>query len=146
MIRSRVVFATMDALAIVNEEEDSRIYQSFADRLRNRDRITEMLDGVLSTRSTEEWLAVFAGRVPAAPVNDIATALDGAFARSTGQVLEVEAPGGERVGTIGPAIRMPGVSPLPGAAPALGADLEAVLGRLGYGPEEIRRLRQAGAL
>ncbi|MEM7751726.1 MAG: CoA transferase, partial [Pseudomonadota bacterium] len=59
-------------------------YASFADRLRNRDQLTDVLDEALSTRTTEEWMETFAGRVPAAPVNDIAKALDNPFARSTG--------------------------------------------------------------
>ena len=49
-------------------------YASFADRLRNRNQLTEMLDNALSTRTTNEWMEIFAGQVPAAPVNDIAKA------------------------------------------------------------------------
>src|SRR3546814_5197008 len=58
------------------EWADDPEFATFADRLRNRDRVTEMLDAALSTRTTAEWLALFGGKVPAAPVNDIQAALD----------------------------------------------------------------------
>ena len=47
-----------------------------------------LLDEALSARTTAEWLEHFAGHVPAAPVNDVASALDNPFVR-----------GGERIGT-----------------------------------------------
>ena len=43
-------------------------YASFADRLRNRDQLTEVLYDALSTHTTEEWMEKFASRVLAALV------------------------------------------------------------------------------
>ena len=45
--------------------DDAR-FARFKDRLENRALIQEMLDEALSANSTEDWLAVFAGAVPAA--------------------------------------------------------------------------------
>src|SRR6266581_2943222 len=55
--------------------EDPR-FRRFADRLANRELINRLLDEALSARTTEAWLAHFAGQVPAAPVNDLRQALD----------------------------------------------------------------------
>ena len=48
-------------------------FRTFKERLANRDKLTVLLDEALSGRTTAEWLAHFAGRVPAAPVNDVET-------------------------------------------------------------------------
>ncbi len=117
-------------------------WATFADRLRNRDCLTKVLDEILSTRTTAAWLKSFAGRVPAAPVNDIAAALDNPFARSTGQVMSYEAPDGTSITATGPAIRMAGEPPIARGAPALAADLEAVLAEIGIEPEELEQLRR----
>ncbi len=58
--------------------EDPRFLR-FKNRLENRALITEILDEALQARTTADWLARFAGIVPAAPVNDIAGALDNPF-------------------------------------------------------------------
>src|SRR6266481_5807349 len=54
-------------------------FRTFKDRLANRDLVNRLLDEALSARTTAEWLAHFAGRVPAAPVNDPKAALDNPF-------------------------------------------------------------------
>lgn len=121
-------------------------YATFADRLRNRDRLTEVLDDALSGRTTAEWMECFAGKVPAAPVNDIAAALDNPFAQSTGQIISCEAPDGTMVTSTGPAIRVPGEAPLANGAPALAADLESVLSEIGIDAEERKALARKGVI
>jgi succinate---hydroxymethylglutarate CoA-transferase len=121
-------------------------YATFADRLRNRDRLTEVLDDALSTRTTSEWMQLFAGKVPAAPVNDIAAALDNPFTRSTGQIIAYEAPDGTTVTSTGPAIRVPGAAPIANGAPALAADLESVLAEIGIDAGELAELRSKGVV
>jgi crotonobetainyl-CoA:carnitine CoA-transferase CaiB-like acyl-CoA transferase len=46
-------------------------FATFKARLRNRDRLTEMLDAALMARTTAEWIERFAGKVPASPVYDV---------------------------------------------------------------------------
>jgi succinate--hydroxymethylglutarate CoA-transferase len=121
-------------------------YATFADRLRNRDRLTDVLDDVLSARTTAVWMEQFAGRVPAAPVNDIAAALDNPFVRSTGQIISYDAPDGTSVTSTGSAIRVPGELPIARGAPALAADLESVLAEIGIGQEELATLKEKGVV
>jgi crotonobetainyl-CoA:carnitine CoA-transferase CaiB-like acyl-CoA transferase len=75
-------------------------------------------------------------------------ALDEALARSPENVVEVDQPGAEgAVRLLGPPVglsRTPGDGTRPG--PAIGADTDAVLAALGYGAEEIERLKAAGAV
>ena len=51
-------------------------FATFKARLKNRDRLTQMLDAALSTRTTDEWIGRFAGKVPASPVYDVKQALE----------------------------------------------------------------------
>ena len=67
-------------------------FRTFKDRLANRQKLTALLDALLSQRTTAEWLSHFAGRVPAAPVNDVAAALDNPFVRQGGRIWNVAHP------------------------------------------------------
>jgi len=102
-------------------------FENFAARLKNRDELTEMLDGVLSAATTAEWMARLGGKVPAAPVNDIAQALDNPFARAQGVVVDVPHPARGIIGTVACPIRCPGEELPKRPAPQLGADTLAVL-------------------
>lgn len=102
-------------------------FENFAARLKHRDLLTEMLDGVLSAATTAEWMARFAGKVPAAPVNDIAQALDNPFTRAQGVVVDVPHPARGTIRTLACPIRCPGEELPKRPAPQLGADTIAVL-------------------
>ena len=115
--------------------EDPR-FRSFKDRLANRDTVNRLLDQALSARSTAEWLAHFAGRVPAAPVNDLKAALDNPFVAERGGIQQY---GPARM-LAGPV--RDGAADLPREpAPALGADTEAVLRECGFSGAEIAEFR-----
>ena len=114
-------------------------------RLRNRDRITAMLDEVLAEKTTAEWLEIFAGEVPAAPVNDIKSALDSPFVREEGRIREYAHNGGTIPMLASPFV-CPGEEMPAAAAPPLGAHTDALLGELGYDRARIDRLRQIGAI
>jgi crotonobetainyl-CoA:carnitine CoA-transferase CaiB-like acyl-CoA transferase len=117
-------------------------FARFQDRLANRETLTVELDTVLSQRTTQEWLILFGGAVPAAPVYDVGQALTNPFVTETGRIAAFERPeGGEPVNMLSGAIRVDGAAPPCRAAPTLGADTEAVLGRVGVGAETLADLR-----
>jgi crotonobetainyl-CoA:carnitine CoA-transferase CaiB-like acyl-CoA transferase len=117
-------------------------FASFQNRLANREVLTALLDDVLAARTTEEWLGVFAGTVPAAPVYDVGQALDNRFVTETGRIADFERrEGGEPVRMLAGAIRVDGAATPARAAPVLGADTEAVLGRVGVGADALAELR-----
>jgi succinate--hydroxymethylglutarate CoA-transferase len=115
-------------------------FATFSDRLTNRDLITRLLDEVLSKKTTAEWMEIFAGAVPAAPVNDVAQALNSEFLHSTDQVIEYRTPSGKTIRSVGPGVRQPGIKPRSDPAPALAADQKLIFGNLGYTPEEAEAL------
>ncbi len=67
-------------------------FRTFKERLANREQITATLDAALEARTTAEWLEHFAGRVPAAPVNDIASALNNPFVREKQRIWNIPHP------------------------------------------------------
>ncbi|MGA9868034.1 MAG: CoA transferase [Acetobacteraceae bacterium] len=115
---------------------DDPRFRTFADRLANRSLITQLLDGALSARTTAEWLAHFAGEVPAAPVNDIRTALENSFVAERGNIRDYTG-----VRMVGTPIDTGGDALPHQAAPSLGADTDAVLREAGFSDAEIGGLR-----
>lgn len=107
--------------------EDPR-YRTFADRLANRDALTQDMDAALSTATTQEWIERLGGIVPVAPVYDVAEALDSPFARERGMVVDVEHPQAGAVGTIACPIRVAGEDLPRGVAPGLGQHNQEYLG------------------
>ncbi len=115
-------------------------FETFKERLQNRALLNALLEGAFSTRTTKEWLLHFAGRVPAAAVNDIGAALENPFLSEGGRIRGYERPGLPATRMVAPPV-LSGEEPRFAAAPALGADSEAVLGECGFSPGEIAALR-----
>jgi crotonobetainyl-CoA:carnitine CoA-transferase CaiB-like acyl-CoA transferase len=122
---------------------DDPRYRRFPDRLRHREALTEMLDRELQRRTTAEWLAQFAGVVPAAPIHDLAQALENPFVTEQGrlQTLPHAARGSYRM--VAPPVRCEGEAPPARPAPALGEHTEPLLCEIGYDDSRIRALRDA---
>lgn len=118
-------------------------YRTFKDRLANRERLTEELDAVLQTQTTKEWMQRFAGKVPAAPVYDIAQALDNDFVAEQERLLEIPHEKGP-IRMIASPVRAGEHPKRP--APAMGADTQAVLRGIGYSQEQVAALRSAGVI
>jgi len=118
-------------------------YARFPDRLRARDELTGMLDALLSRRTTAAWMEIFGGAIPAAPILDVAQALDNPFIQARGLVETLHDPAGGSVRLVANPVRssLPALPSTP--APALGADTDAVLAEAGFSPAEIAGLRAA---
>ncbi|MGE6696188.1 CaiB/BaiF CoA transferase family protein [Hyphomonas sp. NPDC076900] len=90
-------------------------------RHKNLAQLTEVVDEILSQRTSQEWVDHFAGQVPFAPVLDIPRALDNPYLAET-EMLEVVAhpskPEGLR--TLASPFRVNGKRPVTSRAPELG--------------------------
>jgi succinate--hydroxymethylglutarate CoA-transferase len=116
-------------------------FATFKARLANRERVTQMLDAALMTRTTAEWIERLAGKVPAAPVYDVKQALESEFVAERGGVAAFTYPDGGSARMVAAPIRFPGVELPTRAAPPMGADTVAQLRAAGYSDERIAALR-----
>jgi crotonobetainyl-CoA:carnitine CoA-transferase CaiB-like acyl-CoA transferase len=119
---------------------------SFRQRRENRERITLMLDEALGQATTGEWLDRFAGRVPAAPVYDVAAALDNPFVGERCRIWSMAHPARRDFRMVAAPFTCPGDELPKAAAPALGQDTDAILRDCGFAPERISELRRAGVV
>ena len=78
-------------------------------------------------------------------MNDIAQALGSEFVAQEDRVWSYAHPRGD-FRMVAPAFRFPGEAMPRHAAPAFGADTDAVLAELGYGAERIAALRETGVI
>ena len=121
-------------------------FRTFKDRLANRAKLTVLLDEALSGRTTGEWLEHFAGRVPAAPVNDLASALDNPFVRDGGRIWNIDHPSRAGFQMVAAPYDCPGETLPRNPAPALGQDTERLLAECGLSREDVAALRQRGVI
>ncbi len=125
---------------------DDQRFRRFPDRLKNREVVTEYLDECLSRKTTEQWLAIFAGEVPAAPLLDVAQALDNPYVRERGLVTETQLPDGSPLKWLACPIDLPGSVKPNKPSSALGADTDALLAEVGYGDAERKDLKNKGII
>jgi len=117
-------------------------FSSFAARLKSRELLTNRLDKVLSARPTADWLEIFAGTVPAAPINDIASALDNPFVTDTDRLQTLEHPDKGTFRMVAPAVKTEGETTPPTPGPKLGEHTDALLQELGYDTKRLEQLRR----
>ena len=120
-------------------------FTTMKDRKANRDALTECLDGLLMARTTAQWMALFSSRLPAAPVCDLAAALDNPYLATTGMTRATPHPERPDFRTLASPVKINGRRPEAEVCSPLGADTEALLREVGYGDADLAALIQAQA-
>jgi crotonobetainyl-CoA:carnitine CoA-transferase CaiB-like acyl-CoA transferase len=122
-----------DALLGVLGREDLNADPRFATadaRQANRDALTEVLDREFRRATTAQWMTAIAGKLPAAPVYDLAQALDNPFLLTTGMIRNVPHPARPDMRVLANPIRINGERLSQKTCSAMGADTEALVGHL----------------
>lgn len=107
-------------------------FASQAARRANREALTGALDATFAGGTTAAWLERLAGKLPVAPVNDVAEAFAAPFVAEVGMVRAAPHPRRPDLRVLASPLRIDGVRPANGVCPALGADDADLLG--GAGP------------
>jgi crotonobetainyl-CoA:carnitine CoA-transferase CaiB-like acyl-CoA transferase len=134
-----------DAIGMPDLPKDPR-FRGFDERLANRDALAAILDPVMLTKTSAEWVALLAGKVPVAPVLTLAEALDNPWLAEQGGILNLPHPLRADLRTVSNAIRLDGQRLAGRPAPGYGADTAAALAAAGYAEDEIAQLRALGAV
>ncbi|MDR6620455.1 CaiB/BaiF CoA-transferase family protein [Sinomonas atrocyanea] len=117
-------------------------------RVAHRDELIPLLEEILRTRPTADWLAALADAgVPVGPIQTVAEAVRDPQVLARGMVAEVEHPTAGRLRTLACPIRL---TRTPAAVrtppPLLGQHSDEVLAGLGYSRDDLERLHATGAL
>ena len=117
-------------------------------RLKHRPELTVEIERRLASRTAAEWVDVLTEfGVPAGPVLDVAQCFANEQVQTLPVVAEVDHPtfGHQRI--LGSGVNMERTPPrICSASPDHGQHTDEVLHELGYSPQEVERLRQAGAV
>lgn len=138
--------ALVEAMALDDVGRDGR-FATFADRLAHRDVLLPLLTARFAERTTAEWLGRLRGRVPCAPVNTVAQALEDEQVRARAMLVEVKHPDFGVLREVASPVKTPGAVSTPAPAPRLGQHTDEILRELlQYHPARIAALRASGAL
>jgi crotonobetainyl-CoA:carnitine CoA-transferase CaiB-like acyl-CoA transferase len=118
------------------------------DRMENLGALVAALQAVFAEQPVAHWLALLeAHGVPAGPVNDIGAMLADPQLAARGMLPMVQHPRLGPTQALGCPVHFPGRErPLPTPAPRLGEHGDAVLAELGFGADDMQRLRRDGAV
>lgn len=117
-------------------------YSTFKARLRNRDHLSKVLDEVFMTADTKVWIEKLGGKVPVAPVNDVAQALENVFVKEQGMLLDIPHNARGIIRGLAAPIRCPGEEVPTKPGPAMGEHTDEILRGLNYSKEQIIDLRE----
>jgi crotonobetainyl-CoA:carnitine CoA-transferase CaiB-like acyl-CoA transferase len=127
------------------ELKDDPRFATGRDRIRNSDDLYGLLDDIVKTKSTDEWLEFCAEHsIPASEVIDLEKLGDDPHFAAVGLYQDDEHPTEGAYRYVRDPIRLNGESsPIRHHAPRLGADTEDVLRELGWDDERIAELMPA---
>jgi len=137
--------ALCDLLGAPDWPDDPR-FSTVAARLNHRDELNGLIEARLATAPAATWLErLEAADIPCGPVNTISQAFDDPQVRQNEMAQDYLAADGSTYRLVAQPIRMSAVPEMPRrAAPARGADTDALLAELGYSAAGIAKLREAG--
>ncbi len=120
---------------------DDPRFKTFNERLEARSILQDMLDEVLSAKTTADWLVEFAGIVPASPIMDVSETLENPFVKDEGRLQDIDLEGHGVYQYLRPPVQTEHPAPA-NPAPKLGEHTDALLTELGYDDARLHALRK----
>ncbi len=135
-----------DQLGLAHLKEDPRFLTN-KDRVANRDQLNAILAPVFETKTTAEWCEqLLKVGIPTGKIRTVAEIFEDPKLIGNRMVVEVDHPKAGRIKVLGNPLMMSETTQEYHPAPLLGAHNEEVLTRLGFGADEIARMKEKGAI
>lgn len=136
----------VEAIEAPHLADDPRFAQP-TDRMDHLDALVDTLNGILSQRTTKDWLDVLeAAGVPAGPVYDIAEMVADPHTKARNMIAKVPAATGGEFAAIGHPVKYSAAdTTIQRGAPLLGEHTREVLAEYGFSADEVEALAADGA-
>ncbi|CAK3820675.1 related to alpha-methylacyl-coa racemase [Lecanosticta acicola] len=124
-------------------------FKTNADRVKRRDELEDLIEGVTRSKTTEEWLKILEGSgMPYAPINDVKTTLEHEHTLARNMVTEVDHPSCGPMKLVSPPVKFSESKPsIRTPPPTLGQHTNEVLSELlGMNNSEIEALKKDGVV
>ncbi|MBY6189582.1 CoA transferase [Microbulbifer agarilyticus] len=115
-------------------------FSSPADRRQHREVLSEIFDAEFARQPNAYWIERFAGKLPIAPVNTFAEAMDNPWLAQTQMLQPVGHVDNSQFRVLASPLKFDGNRPSGIGCSALGADTKDLLDGLGYSAEDVERL------
>jgi crotonobetainyl-CoA:carnitine CoA-transferase CaiB-like acyl-CoA transferase len=139
----------LDVLGEALDDDRLRSMTNWDDGVIHRDEVYQIVDGIIPTRTTAEWQAIFdQHKLWCGPVYDYAGLEADPHVQATGMITSIEHPQHGTLRMPAPPLRMTETPPtVRTPPPTLGQHTDDVLtGELGYSPSKVRELHKSGAI
>lgn len=120
-------------------------FGDFSARLAHRAELTELLDQILVSKTTDEWMQQFGTDVPASPILSLADALDNPFLEANGNIVDCEGRSSDTIRFLRNPLRYDNGVPL-APAPKLGEHTVELMTEIGYNDAQVSQLRKDGII
>ena len=121
-------------------------FVDFSSRQKNRDEITKILDAELMKKNTAEWLEVFGGIVPAAPILNLKESLENPFLNNRQNIQHLKTKRGVNISLLKTPIHLSNTDYEDKTAPELGQDTNIVLEEIGFTEDQIISFKNKGVI
>jgi crotonobetainyl-CoA:carnitine CoA-transferase CaiB-like acyl-CoA transferase len=110
-------------------------------RREHRQTLSDLLDAAFVQATSQTWMSRLAGKLPVAPVLNVAQALDNPYASSVGMVQNVPHPSDSGLRLVANPVKLDGQRTPAKVCSALGADTHDLLAEAGFSDADIVALR-----
>ena len=121
-------------------------FKNFKLRLEQRELLTEILDKELMKKKTEEWLEIFGGNVPAAPILNVREALQNDFVKERKNIHQLKTKDNKAINLLKTPIRFDQEKFIDSTAPALGENNEEIYSKIGLSEKDFNILKNKGII
>ena len=115
-------------------------------RRENRQVLSDELDATFRTQTSAAWMSTLSGKLPIAPVLDLPQALNNPYVERLGMVQTLQHPNHADLRMVANPVKVDGERTPAKPCSPLGADTDDLLQSLGYGNDELKKLRTEGVI